>query len=127
MIEISRTNYLHNNGDFTNVAWEHTTNEDSFIFSYWTNVDCRQVIRRPWWKFWAYDTIKNETISTKKVHVLSADEGRFLINALNERGVEARVLQKILGDISFVQIENGNSPSSYISTTSQNNPSPSDI
>ena len=66
MIEESKTNMLHN-----------TAPREDYIFSYTNKVSGQRVVRRPWWKFWAQDTVVPTEYPMRHVHVLTKDEGEL--------------------------------------------------
>lgn len=106
MIEESKTNMLHN-----------TAPREDYIFSYTNKVSGQRVVRRPWWKFWAQDTVVPTEYPMRHVHVLTKDEGEFVMYYWNASDAGMRVMKKLLGDPVDMQLEYGKPASPYTPTT----------
>ena len=126
MIEEQRANLLYNS-DFNNSFWDKTKTAvdkpdiqpPAYVLSCRVAENVPVLVHRPWWKFWAHDKMETRASLVHRFHLMSKDEGEFLMDAFNGRGVGMRALQIVLQKPTHIQMEYGSPATSYIPTTTQ--------
>jgi len=87
------------------------------IFSYYHTVSVPELKLRPWWKFWAHDTLCVKEIIQRRTIELDDAEGKLLADMDNWHTPTMRLTKKLMGKNPFgVQLEQGHFASQYIST-----------
>jgi hypothetical protein len=91
-----------------------------YTFSYYTSHKVPALKRRPWWNLWGKDSIVMEDAWTRhNFHGIPQDEADLIINASRGRWKTpgGRLIVRLIGPISQVQLEQEPFVSPYVITT----------
>ena len=91
---------------------------NNYILSWYCTENYTRIIPRPWWKFWAHDTLVMERKEVRKVIGMTDQEGRAFAVFWNRNPDLLDVMGKIMGqDTKNVQLEIGTPATPYIPTS----------
>lgn len=86
-----------------------------YILSWYCTENAPRLIERPWWKFWAHDTLVLEQKEVRKVIGMTAAEGQAFERLWNQNPDCLSVFGKLMGNnTKMVQLEIGNLATPYI-------------